>query len=121
MAKLRDQILEILKASDGHMTAEQMYLYCQNNGVKVSMASVYRILGNLADDGYIRKVSVAGQPDVFDKTLPQHEHLVCSKCGKVTDIQLSGLQEILSTQLEDSIESYDLCIRYVCPGCRKKN
>ena len=116
MGKIKEQILEMLKSSEGHMTAEEMYLHCMNNGIHVSMASVYRVLGQLADEGYIRKFSVAGQPDVFDKTLQEHEHLVCVKCGKVKDLKLSGLREAMAEQV-DNFESYDLCVRYVCPEC----
>lgn len=118
--KIKDQILEVLKNSEGHMSAEQMYLYCVNNDIKVSMASTYRVLGKLAEDGQIRKISVSGQPDIFDKTLSDHEHLVCSCCGKVKDIKIKGFKESIKKSIKDDFDSYDLCIKYVCPECRKK-
>ena len=118
--RLKEQVLEELKNSSGHMSAEEMYLHCINNGIKVSVASVYRVLGKLAQEGQIRRIAVSGQPDIFDKTLLEHEHLICSCCGKVKDIKIKGLKDSLIKQIDDDIETYDLCIRYICPECQKK-
>ena len=120
MTELNQKILDVLKESDGHMTAEDMYLRCRELGIKVSMASVYRILGKLAADGYVRRISVPGQPDFFDKTLHEHEHLICSICGKITDIRIPELKSSLEELSHEHIESYELCIRYICPSCRAK-
>ena len=118
--KLEDKVLEILRKSDGHMTAEEMYLHCANNGIKGSMASVYRVLKKLSEEGMIRRISLPGQSDLFDKTLYEHEHLICVRCGKVKDIKIEGFKDTLIQKVNDDIESYDLCIRYVCSECKNK-
>lgn len=118
--KLSQQVLEILNNSQGHMSAEQMYLHCANNGIKGSVASIYRVLRKLAEDGYIRRVSIPGQPDFFDKTLNEHEHLICTCCGKVKDIKIDSLRKSIEENLNRNIESYELCIKYVCDECLEK-
>ena len=118
--KIRDQILQILNSSEGHMTAEEMYLFCVNNDIKISMASTYRVLGKLAEEGLIRKISVAGQPDIFDRTTTDHQHLICVSCGKVTDIMIDGLRDAISEKIKEEFYSYDLCIKYVCEDCQNK-
>lgn len=122
MTKLNKQILDLIKESEGHLTAEQAFLLAKNKGIDVSMASVYRILGKLADEGLIRRIHVADKPDIFDKTISEHEHIICSKCGKVTDIHINDFKKILveNTGLND-IDSFSLCINYVCDECKKGN
>ena len=118
--KFKEQVLEILNSSEGHMSAEEIYLYCANNGIKGSMASVYRVLGQLSEEGQVRKVSVPDQPDLFDKTRLEHGHAVCVRCGKARDIRLEGLKDALAKEAGEDIISYELCVRYICPECRKK-
>ena len=120
MTVLNQKILDMVRCSEGHLTAEEAFLLAKRKKINVSMASIYRILGKLAEDGHIRRFSVAGRPDVFDKTLDQHEHLVCSKCGKVMDIHIADLKKSLSKQVDVEINDYELSINYVCDSCKKK-
>ena len=119
MTVLNQQILNMIRKSDGHMTAEEAFLLAKKQKINVSVASIYRILGKLAQDGYIKRFSVAGGADVFDKTLSDHAHLVCSKCGKVTDIYISDLKKSLSKQMGVVIDDYELSINYICNECKK--
>lgn len=119
MTNLNQNILTMIQKSEGHLTAEQAFLLAKKKKIDVSMASIYRILGRLADDGYIKRFTVAGKPDVFDKTLSDHEHLVCRKCGCVEDIHINDFKKILSKSVGFKVEDYDLNINYLCNRCRK--
>ena len=89
------QILEIINNSDEHLTAEQVYL----------------------QKGLIRKVAVAGFPDRYDKIEVRHDHLVCKRCGSLTDIMLEDLTAKLEQETGIHVLSYDLNIDYLCPTC----
>ena len=122
MTKLNQEILEMIRCSDGHLSAEDAFLLAKKKNIDVSMASIYRILSKLAEDGYIRKISIPNQADIFDKTIENHEHLVCKVCGKVKDIHINNLEDVLikATNLK-KIDNYSLCIDYICDNCNKKN
>ena len=120
MTNLNQNILQMIRNSEGHLTAEEAFLLAKKKKIDVSIASIYRILAKLADDGLISRFSVAGKPDVFDKTLEKHEHLVCSKCGRVTDIHISDLKKKLVKETGVEIDDYELTINYVCSRCKKK-
>ena len=120
MTNLNQNILQMIRNSEGHLTAEEAFLLAKKKKIDVSIASIYRILAKLADDGLISRFSVAGKPDVFDKTLEEHEHLVCSKCGRVTDIHISDLKKKLVKETGVEIDDYELTINYVCNRCKKK-
>ena len=67
---------------------------------------------------FIKKISVEGCPDRYDK-VRRHDHLVCRRCGKLTDVDLDDLTETLQKQLGASILSYDLKVYYLCEECSK--
>ena len=111
-------ILDTIIQSHEHMTAEELYVRLKNDGYRISMATVYNNLSKLFEEGLIRKVRVKGQPDRYDHT-GRHDHLVCCKCGKLSDIKFSDLTDILQAQTGEKILSYDLQASYICPECRK--
>lgn len=119
MTKNAKYILEIINDSREHLTAEQIYLRLKEKNEKAVLATVYNNLASLYDQGLIRKVSVEGCPDRYDKIV-KHDHLVCRRCGKLSDILLEDLTERLQKQLGVPMLSYDLRIHYICPECRKK-
>ena len=112
-------ILEIINDSEDHLTAEQIFLRLKEKNEKAVLATVYNNLASLYEQGRIRKVSVEGQPDRYDR-IKRHDHLVCRKCGKLSDITLEDLSEKLQAQIDVPILSYDLKINYICPECLKK-
>ena len=119
MTKYAQQILDIINASSDHLTAEQIYLRLKAANSKVVLATVYNNLNLLYEQDQIRKVSVEGYPDRYDKIV-KHDHLVCKKCGALSDICLSDLTAQLQEQIPEEIISYDLKVNYICPSCRSK-
>ena len=121
MTKLNQDILNLIMQSEGHMTAEETFFLAKKQNIRVSMASTYRILGKLADDGKIKRISVPGMADIFDKTLLEHDHMICDLCGRIRDLDLGNFKETLEKQSGSPIISYNLSVRYICPDCMKEN
>ena len=119
MTKNARMILEIISNSEEHLTAEQIFLRLKEKNEKAVLATVYNNLSFLHGHGLIRKVSVEGYPDRYDRTV-RHDHLVCRQCGKLSDVTLEDLTETLQKQLGVPIISYDLKISYLCPECLEK-
>lgn len=120
MTKYAKLILELVNQSDKHMTAEQLFLELKKTEPKVVQATVYNNLNTLCREGLIRKLSIEGSPDRYDK-IRRHDHLVCKKCGALSDINFENLTENLEKQLGEGILFYDLKVFYLCPKCREKN
>lgn len=120
MAQLNEQILTMLNKSEGHLTAEEAFIMAKNKNLRVSFASIYRVLGKLSEEGKIQRLLVPGHPDVFDKTVKEHSHMVCSNCGKVKDIDSSKIKNALIKSINEDFNSFNLTINYVCKECRKK-
>lgn len=121
MTKYAKKILEIVENSHSHMTAEQIFEVLRQTYPKVVLATVYNNLNRLWGHDLIRKISVEGMPDRYDR-IERHDHLLCKECGKLTDVNLSDITESLEKQLGIHILSYDLKLSYVCEEClRKRN
>ena len=82
MTKNARAILEIIRHSSAHLTAEQIYLLLKEQNRAMAQATVYNNLSYLYSQGLIRKLSVEGYPDRYDNIV-RHDHLVCRKCGRV--------------------------------------
>ena len=119
MTKYGTKILEIVSASRSHMTAEEIFDTLRRTYPAVVLATVYNNLNRLLQEGLIRKVSVEGMPDRYDR-IQRHDHLVCKGCGRLLDIDLGDLTAQLEENAEISILSYDLKLMYLCENCKKK-
>jgi Fe2+ or Zn2+ uptake regulation protein len=119
MLKNQEAILNIIQSSEGHMTAEEIFMQCRDRGLKMSVATVYRNLSVLSENGHIRKISIVGQPDHYDRTMTKHEHLICERCGELQDVCIDNLEELLESKVGMKLNSYELCMRYICPKCRR--
>jgi len=119
MTKLNREILELVLNTEGHLTAEDVFFLAKKKNINVSLASVYRILNKLADEGKLRRVSNIKDKAIYDKYTKDHGHLVCNKCGKVTDIEFDSIQDYLCKTTKKKVSSYDLCMYYICDKCKK--
>ncbi len=119
MTKNARLILEMIEHSHDHPTAEQIYLTLKEQNAKIALATVYNNLNALYAAGRIRKLSVEGQADRYDKA-HRHDHLICDGCGRLADIALEDLTARFQQAVPGDILSYDLSIHYLCPDCRTR-
>ena len=119
MTKYEKDIFAIINTSRDHLTVEQIFQKLRKIHPQVVLATVYNNLNRLLEEELIRKVSVEGMPDRYDR-MKKHDHLVCRRCGKLSDITLEDLTASLKKQLGDDVLYYDLKVYYVCPACREK-
>ncbi|MCI8835205.1 MAG: transcriptional repressor [Ruminococcus sp.] len=119
MTRYAKQILELVNQSKSHMTAEQIYLELKKTESKVVQATVYNNLNVLCQEGQIWRLPMEGSPDRYDK-IRKHDHLVCKRCGAISDITFDDMTKDLEEQLGEGIVSYDLRVFYLCPKCREK-
>ena len=120
MTKYAKKILEIVESSRSHLTAEQVFEQLREAYPSVVLATVYNNLNRLWEEDRIRKISVEGMPDRYDRIV-RHDHLVCRKCGRLLDVDLGDLTEQLEKKAGIPILSYDLKLVFLCEACRKKS
>lgn len=118
MTKQRELILSIVRGSDAHLSAEEIYLAAREQMPTIALATVYNNLKHLSEGGLITRLTFADQPDRYDKMFLPHDHMVCSACGAISDIRIEGIDDFLHDRAGEDISSYDLTIHHLCPKCR---
>lgn len=116
MTGQRQLILDILRSSSGHMTADQIFVAARQVKPDIAVGTVYRNLKLLAEAGEIRHIPVAGSPDIYDKSVHPHEHMICDRCGEVYDIDVIDIASI-ERKHNIRVSSYELTIRGLCSEC----
>ncbi len=121
MTKQRELILKLVQTHCAHKTADEIYRAAKCEMPAIGVATVYRNLALLAKENAIRRISVAGEPDRFDKTVADHEHAVCRVCGKTRDVEVNDIHKLIREGLQTDDFTYDLSIHDLCPECRKND
>lgn len=122
-SKQRNLVLETLKQNPCHPTAEQVFALVRQKNANISLATVYRNLNQLAENGIIQKLDHIGDIARFDHTLDKHYHFICSKCSAVIDIDagiISDFEQRILEQTGLAVESADISFRGICPNCLNK-
>lgn len=112
----KDIILKIINDSEDHLTAEQIFLKAKEINSKIVLATIYNNLHKLVNEEKIRKVSILGKTDVYDR-IYTHDHLICQNCGKIKDIKFDDMSQQINKKFNIKIISYDLSIHYICEDC----
>ena len=117
----RDRVLQELRGRMDHPTAEELYLSLREKGEEISLATVYRALRSLADEGLATVLPLA-PADRFDPTTHPHYHFHCLKCDRVYDLDLPYKPELDQTieELGFSVYHHTLVFHGLCPACREK-
>jgi Fur family ferric uptake transcriptional regulator len=107
-----------------HFDAETLIERLPRKGSKdyVSRATVYRALSEFVDAGLLREFELDGR-SVYehDYGYPQHDHLYCTKCEKLTEFQsdaLISLRDEIADTYGFRVTKHRLIIHGVCEKCK---
>ena len=86
MTHQREIILQELRKSKTHPTADELYERIKKKIPRISLATVYRNLEILSKAGVISKLEISGRQKRFDWELAQHNHVYCNRCQRIENI-----------------------------------
>jgi Fur family peroxide stress response transcriptional regulator len=120
-SRKREAILETLKATKTHPTAEWVYEQLKPSFPDLSLGTVYRNLGRFKKNGTIITVAVVNGQERYDADVSPHSHFVCTHCGAVLDINMEFLgpedSAKVSRMLGAKVESHQIVFRGLCAAC----
>jgi len=88
-SRQREKILELLRATKSHPSADWIYERLKKEFKNLSMGTVYRNLGILINQGLVRKIDFGSTFDRFDADVRPHYHFICERCGAISDVEMS--------------------------------
>jgi Fur family ferric uptake transcriptional regulator len=124
MTTQRQIILEELAKVTSHPTASELYDMVRKRLPRIGLGTVYRNLELMADNGMILKLEVGGTQKRFDATTGNHYHIRCSHCGKVDDIDIPVINELIVSAAKASsyrILGHHVEFSGICPSCKKND
>lgn len=123
LTKQREVVLQVIRDSDNHLTANEVFNEAKGLLPTISFATVYNSLRYLKDAGHIAEIQFGNGASRFDRKLTRHDHAICLKCGKLVDIELELPAELVQLAAQYSNfkpESIELTLRGLCPDCNQK-
>ncbi len=120
----RLKILEILQSQEGaHLSAEDIYKILLENDLDVGLATVYRVLTQFEAAGLVARHRFEGGHAVFELDEGgHHDHLVCTRCGRVEEFVDAVIEERQKAVAETAgfrMTDHQLYIFGLCPDCRE--
>ena len=122
----RFAILEQIYSQKGHFEIESLYEKMKKKNYRVSRATLYNTMDLLLACNLVRKHQFGKNLAQFEKSheFKQHDHLICTECGKVTEFCDPRLQNIKSTVgelLDFEVMHHSLNLYGVCSSCKSLN
>lgn len=122
-SRQRELVLDILKKSYSHPTAEEVFIEARKVDGNISLGTVYRNLEILCLDGIVEKISTPASKDRYDFKKSKHSHAICEKCGKITDIEVNldidKLKKDIKNKYSFNVTQDEIRIIGICKECNK--
>jgi len=118
----RLKILNLFENSpQRHMSAEDVYRLLIAEDLDIGLATVYRVLTQFEQAGILIRHHFESGKAVYELNQGgHHDHMVCYRCGKVTefyDPEIEALQDRIAEQHGFRIKDHSLYLYGECSDC----
>ena len=119
----RQRLFERAFSTHEHFSAETLYRWLrEEDGPRVSRATVYRTLALLLEGGFIQSLDTGRGELMYEHTLGHrhHDHMVCLSCGRIEefhDPRIEVLQAEAAAAHGFELESHDHRLLGTCRAC----
>ncbi|MBB5020798.1 Fur family transcriptional regulator [Desulfurispira natronophila] len=124
MTQQRRVILDVLRNTKSHPSAEWIYNQVRQIIPNVSLGTVYRNLNILHQEGLVLEMNYGKGQSRYDGMVEPHYHVRCSECGRIDDVELDSinhLSETVESLTGFAVSDYRLEFNGQCPDCMKNN
>lgn len=117
----RVAVLEVL-AESSHLSADTVATSARDRAGAVSTQGIYNVLTDLVAAGLVHRIEPAGSAALYELSdKGTHHHLVCSTCGRVTDLECEhGTASCLQPPQTHGYTGLEAEIVFwgICPQCQ---
>ena len=119
-SRQRESIKEFLTGRTDHPTADFVYENMKQIYPNISLGTVYRNLNQLVEQGVLRRIATPVSGDRFDIRTDPHAHLLCTRCGKVLDLEDDLISELDRNVMRTTgflVNDRQLLLSGICADC----
>ncbi|MEO6588621.1 MAG: transcriptional repressor [Pyrinomonadaceae bacterium] len=120
LTKQRKAVLTVIRESEKHLTANEVFEDARGVLPGISFATVYNSLRYLKNEGLIGEIRLGMDANLYDRKLTRHDHAICNNCGKLVDLEMAlpdGLLEEATVRSKFKAASIELTLHGLCPEC----
>lgn len=121
----RKMILEMFTANpDEHLSAEEVWAMVKRTNPDIGLATIYRALDLFAELGILQKMDFGdgrGRYEFCESEVHHHHHLICLKCGAVSEFEddlLESLESAIDRKNHFEVVDHQLKFYGYCEKCR---
>lgn len=119
----RRAVADLIGDWRGHFTADELLAESRRRRLGVTRATVFRSLDVLADLSLIERLDLPTGEHAFVACAPaHHHHIVCSSCGRSTEVNDNGLEAVAAAVERQSgyrVDTHRLELYGLCTGCQE--
>jgi Fur family transcriptional regulator, ferric uptake regulator len=116
-------VAELVAGRDGAFTAADLALAARTRDVRVGRATIFRAIELFESLGVVERVDLPGGEHAYVACVPHHHHhLICSRCGRATEIVDVGVETLARTVERRTgfrVDDHRLELFGVCPDCQR--
>ena len=117
----RRLLLELLRDTEEHINAKELYRRASARDESISPATVYRSLNLFKQLGLVDEMRLGKIRCYYEiKQSPGHQHLVCQGCGKIIEFQSPHFQKLIEAVQREhgfNVAKAELYLEGCCPDC----
>ena len=124
VTRQRDVVAGVLFTADGHLSVEEIQRRLRDAGERVGTATIYRSLDVLLQSGLVRSHDFGEGFKRYESAAGggQHGHLICARCGRVTEFSTERFERILpivADEHEFQYQRHRVEVHGLCKACRE--
>ena len=121
----RTLLLDLIRRSEGHVDADELYRRARRRYPRISLSTVYRNLQLFKKLGPIEEHHFAEEHHHYEvKPTTEHQHLLCLNCGKIVEFACPLSQKFkkdVGRQYDFDISGVEVRMTGLCSTCRKRS
>src|SRR5438552_7546405 len=120
----RRAVADLIAEYGGHFTAAELETVARGRRLGISRATLFRALELLTELGVVERLDLpTGEHAYVPCVAAHHHHVICSRCGRTTEVEDSGVAEAVAEIARRSgyrIDTHRLELFGLCRHCQAK-
>jgi Fur family ferric uptake transcriptional regulator len=115
----REAVRAAFETAEHPLTAEELLHLAKKRVEGIGIATVYRTIKSLLDEGWLTTVEVSGETPRYEHADKEHHHhFLCRACERVFEAEgCEGGKATLTAPPGFRVEGHEVVLRGVCVEC----